>query len=304
MKKVIRVGSRRSALAVAQSEWVINEVRKKHTDIEFELIGIQTRGDVILDQRLDKIGGKGLFIKELENALICNEIDMAVHSAKDMPAELPDGLAVSAVSKREDPRDVLITSDGRYFDRLEKEAVFGTSSARREVQVLQKRPDLEMKMLRGNVNTRLDKLVRNEYDAIMLAAAGLNRLGLEGKCVQYFNVEDIIPAVGQGILAIETRKDEDIAFLMESVHCEESALQLSAERAFMIRLNGGCTTPMAAHAVIEGQKMKIYGMLASDDKTIVCRDSVEGYKSEAVKMGEELADKLSRMVGNQGGTVR
>ena len=293
------MGSRKSALAMAQSRWVISEVKRKNPEIGFEIIGIQTEGDTVLDRRLDKIGGKGLFIKELENALLDNTIDIAVHSAKDVPAEIPEGLDIPVVSRREDPRDVLISSDGRSFEDLDKGAVFGTSSARREVQVLDKRPDLRIKTLRGNVNTRLGKLMRNEYGAIMLAAAGLKRLGLEDRCTQYFDVEDIIPAVGQGILGIETRNDHDIGYLLDSVHNEESAVQLKAERAFMIRLNGGCTTPMAAHAVVEGRQMKIYGMLAVEDKTFSCRDIIEGDRFKAAQLGEQLADKLLKKLENR-----
>ncbi|MGI6776956.1 MAG: hydroxymethylbilane synthase [Acetivibrionales bacterium] len=303
MKKLIKVGSRKSALALAQSRWVISRVQSKFPDIEFEIVGIQTRGDIILDKRLDKIGGKGLFIKELENALLDGTIDIAVHSAKDMPAKLPEGLVIPIVSCREDPRDVLVTADGRKLDQLESGAVIGTSSARREVQILEKRPDIYIKTLRGNINTRLEKALNNKgYDAIMLAAAGLKRLGLEEKCVEYFAVDDIIPAVGQGILAIETRVDEDIEFLMESVHCEKAAIQLSAERAFLKKLNGGCTTPMAAHAIIEGESIKIYGMLATDDKTFSCRDMVKGNKSKAVQLGEQLAVRLSEKLEKRSGT--
>jgi hydroxymethylbilane synthase len=298
-KRIVRVGSRKSRLAMAQSKWVIEQVIKKHPDIEFQLVGIQTKGDIILDQRLDKIGGKGLFIKELENAILDGTIDIAVHSMKDMPADIPEGLEIAAVSKREDPRDVLVTGSGVRFNELPVGAVLGTSSARREVQVLLKRPDLRIKTLRGNVNTRLDKLTGNEYDAIMLAAAGLNRLGLGERCVQYFEVDDIIPAVGQGILGVETRKGENVDYLMDTIHSAESAVQIEAERAFLIRLNGGCTIPMAAHAVIEGRRIKVYGMLASDDGKVSVRDIVEGEKDSAAQLGRELADRLVRMLGRK-----
>lgn len=299
MKRLIRVGSRESKLAMVQTEWVIDEIKKKHPEIEFEIVGIKTSGDIILDRTLDKIGGKGLFIKELENALLNKSIDIAVHSMKDMPAELPDELTIAAVSKREDPRDVLVASNCVTLEQLENGAVVGTSSVRREVQVLSKRPDLQFKTLRGNVLTRLNKLLNKEYDAVILAAAGLKRLGLEERCVQYFNVNEIIPAVGQGILAIETRKDDDVGYLMDSVHCEESQLAVDAERTYMIKLNGGCTTPIAAHAVIEGDVMKLYGMLASEDKSFACRAFTQGDKKEAVKLGVKLADMILEQVRNQ-----
>ncbi|MCX8131193.1 MAG: hydroxymethylbilane synthase [Clostridia bacterium] len=292
MKKIVRVGTRESNLAVVQSKWVINEIKRKFPDIEFELVGIKTSGDAILDQRLDKIGGKGLFIKELENALIKGTIDIAVHSMKDMPAEIPDELVIAAVSGREDPRDVLITSCGKTLDELDKNAVLGTSSIRREIQILQKRPDLNIKTLRGNVLTRLDKLLNNEYDAIVLAMAGLKRLGLEEKCVQAFSVEEMIPAVGQGALAIEARKGEDLSYLMDSVHDADTALAVTAERAYMLRLNGGCTTPIAAHAVIEVDRMRLYGMYASGEKSGVIRKYIEGNKQEAAALGGKLAGMM------------
>jgi hydroxymethylbilane synthase len=305
MKRKIRVGSRESKLAMVQSQWVVNEIKKKHPDIEFEIVGIKTKGDIILDKTLDKIGGKGLFIKELENALLEKDIDIAVHSMKDMPAEIPSGLKIAAVSVREDPRDVLVTADGRTLEEIGSGSVIGTSSVRREVQLRSIRPDLEFKFLRGNVLTRLNKLVNKEYDAIMLAAAGLKRLGLMDKCIQYFNVEDIIPAVGQGILGIETREDDDIDYLLDSIHCEESALRIQAERAYMIKLNGGCSVPIAAHAVIEGDSMRVYGMFATEDKLSVYRACVEGNKKEAESLGLRLADMILKQAGknqSQGGT--
>lgn len=291
MKK-IRVGSRESKLAMVQTEWVIEQVVKKHPGIEFEIVPIKTKGDIILDTRLDKIGGKGLFIKELEYALIDGSIDMAVHSMKDMPAEIPDELSISCVSKREDPRDVLVTMDGKEFYEISKNAVVGTSSIRRELQIKELRPDFEFKTLRGNVLTRLNKLITGEYDAIVLAAAGLNRLGLGGLNVHYFEPEVVIPAVCQGILAIETRKSEDISFLEDSIYCETSAFCAEAERAFMIKLNGGCSTPMAAHAIVEGDKIKLMGMLAEHDMSNVRKAIVEGSKHEAKQLGEKLAGLL------------
>ncbi len=292
MNRIIRIGSRESALAMTQSNWVVEELRKHHPQLEFEIVGIKTKGDIILDKRLDKIGGKGLFIKELENALLDKSIDMAVHSMKDIPAEIPEGLAISAVSKREDPRDVLVTKDGRTLEQLPMGAVIGTSSIRREVQLLLKRPDLQVKTLRGNVLTRLDKLLRDEYDALVLAAAGLIRLGLQERCVQYFDVDTMIPAVGQGILAIETREDDTLSSMVKAIHCTEASIALSAERAYMVRLNGGCSTPIAAHATVHWTVLKVSGMLASEDKTTFCRDYIEGSIHEAAELGEKLAQRV------------
>lgn len=292
MKKTIRVGTRESKLALVQSEWVIGEIKKKFPDYEFELVRIKTKGDEILEQRLDKIGGKGLFIKELENALINGTIDIAVHSMKDMPAELPEELTIAAISRREDPRDVLVTSDGRTLKDLAEGAVIGTSSIRREMQLLQKRPDLKIKTLRGNVLTRLEKLLNKEYDAALLAMAGLKRLGLEEKCVQCFSIDDMIPAAGQGALGIEARKGDDVSYLLESVHHEATAIAVSAERAYLIRLNGSCSTPIAAHGVFEGDRLKLYGMYAQDEKSEIIKDCIEGSIQEAVRLGERLADRM------------
>jgi hydroxymethylbilane synthase len=300
MKPRIKVGSRKSDLAFAQTQWVINQIKKNYPDIEFEIIGIQTQGDTILDRTLDKTGGKGLFVKELENALLERTIDFAVHSVKDIPVQIPDDLTIAAVSKREDPRDVLITLDGKDLDRLPAGAVVGTSSPRREAQLLQKRSDLHIKMLRGNVFTRIGKLAKSEYDAIILAAAGLKRLGYENPSIRYFDVETMIPAVGQGILGLEARKDDEVNELLRSIHCEKSSTCLAAERAFMIKLNGGCSTPIAAHAVIDTGRLKVYGLLASDDKQTVFKEVVEGVigedvrerSDEATRLGEKLAEMI------------
>lgn len=297
MKKIIRVGTRESKLAIAQAKIVVDLIKSRHPDIELEILGISTSGDKMLDRRLDTIGGKGLFIKELENALLDNRIDIAVHSMKDVPVFLADGLIIAAVSRREDARDALVTVDGTPLRDLKQGAVIGTSSVRRELQVLEKRPDLKVKTLRGNVLTRLDKLLNNEYDALILAAAGLKRLGLEEKCTQYFGVDEMIPAVGQGIIAIETRADEDTSYLMDSVHSSEAALQLDAEREFMIKLNGGCSTPIAAHAVIQGECMRVYGMYASLEKPYMYKEYVEGSKYDAAQLGERLAAKIIEQLG-------
>lgn len=292
MKRLIRVGTRESSLAIAQSNWVINEIKRKFPELEFELVGIKTKGDAILDRRLDKIGGKGLFIKELESALLEGTVDFAVHSMKDMPSEIAEGLTIAAVSGREDPRDALVTLDGRRLDGLAEDSVVGTSSLRREVQLLDLKPGFKIKTLRGNVITRLKKLSENEYDAIILAMAGLKRLGMEDRCVQCFSVEEMIPAVGQGALGIETRKDYDAGYLRESIHDEDASLAVRAERAYMKRLDGGCSKPIAAHAVVVGKRMKIYGMYAFDETSGVTRATVEGSSSNAEALGMKLADSI------------
>jgi len=292
MMRKIRVGSRESKLALVQTELIVNKIREKYPAQEFEIIGMKTKGDMILDKMLDKIGGKGLFVKELELALLDGSIDFAVHSMKDMPAEMPDELTIAAVSTREDPRDVLLAPGGKTLEELDEGAVVGTSSVRREVQILRKRPDLKIKTLRGNVLTRIKKLLDNEFDAIMLASAGLKRLGYEEMPIRYFEVDDVIPAVGQGILGVQARKDSECIPLLQSVHCSEAELCLNAERAYMIKLNGGCSTPIAAHAVIEGEKMRVIGMLASEDKTSFYRAIIEESMNDAAGLGERLADRI------------
>ena len=300
MKRVIRVGTRKSKLAVAQSNWVINEIKKKFPYLEFELVGINTSGDIILDKRLDKIGGKGLFIKELECALIDETIDFAVHSMKDMPAFLPEELCIAAISKREDPRDVIVSLEGKTLEELKEGAVVGTSSVRREVQLKEMKEDVNIKTLRGNVLTRLDKLQNREYDAILLAMAGLKRLDLEEKAVQAFSIDEMIPAVGQGALGIEARKGDDVDYLLESVNDEKCELAVRAERAFMLKLDGSCSTPLAAHALIEGNSLKIRGMWAADENGKVERAYIEGNKSEGEALGQKLAEILLDRRGNNG----
>ncbi len=296
MNGTIRVGTRESALAMAQSRLIVNLLESRFSGLKFELVGMKTRGDVLLDTRLDLIGGKGLFVNEIENALIEDKIDMAVHSMKDMPAIMPGQLTIAAVSEREDPRDVLVTTNGQSLKELRNGAVVGTSSIRREVQLLALRPDLNVRQLRGNVLTRLDKLGAGEYDAIVLAAAGLKRLGLHEKCGRCFSVEEMIPAIGQGILGVQVRKGGKMQELVNSVNSPDTWLALEAERSFMVRLNGGCSTPVAAHAVISGNEMKIMGMLAANDGKTVLRAAVEGDKRQAPTLGERLADL---MVQNQ-----
>jgi hydroxymethylbilane synthase len=296
MRRKIRVGSRESKLAIAQSELIINEIRAKHPELDFEIITMKTKGDIILDKRLDKIGGKGLFIKELENALLENKIDMAVHSLKDMPGDLPQGLKISAYSKREDPRDVLISRNGETIFELKPGAVIGTSSKRREVQIANLRPDIIFKTLRGNVNTRLAKLEAGEYDAIVLAAAGLIRLNMIDRAGYFFSTDELIPSVGQGIMCVETRENDDVEFLQDSVNCPVSMYQSFAERAFLIEMNGGCSIPIAAFATIERENIKIAGMLGIETENIMKKAIVEGSKNDAVELGKNLGKLIKKQL--------
>lgn len=293
MGKYIRVGTRQSVLAMTQTKLITQQLSKYNPELEFELVGIKTKGDILLNTKLDLIGGKGLFVNEIEHALLEGTIDMAVHSMKDMPAIMPEELMIAAVSKREDPRDVLVTVNGQSLTELKAGAVVGTSSARREAQLLQLRGDLRVKQLRGNVLTRLDKLEAGEYDGIILAAAGLKRLGMAHRCTQYLEINEMIPSIGQGILGIQTRRGGSLQRIIEQCNNEEATLQLAGERSFMVRLNGGCSTPIAAHARILGEEMIIYGMLASPDYTKCVKAQIEGNKRDAVSLGERLADLLS-----------
>ncbi len=292
MIKTIKIGTRESQLALVQTQLIIDAIQAKFPNIVFEIYKMKTQGDIILDRRLDLIGGKGLFVKELEQALLSGKIDLAIHSMKDVPMELPEGLIIGGVTQREDPRDVLVTSEGKKLEDLPLKTIIGTSSIRREVLILEKRPDAEIKTLRGNVITRLQKLLNQEYDGIILAAAGLKRLGLENKISEYFNVEEFVPAVGQGILGMEIRKGDPLQEVLSAIHHEDTWLRLQAERAFMIRLNGGCSTPFAAHAVIDADFMRVDGLFVADGSRVPIRGTVEGHKKEAVNLGEKLAELL------------
>jgi hydroxymethylbilane synthase len=292
MRKIVRVGTRKSELAITQTNWVIDRIKESFPELCFELVGITTKGDMILDRSLDKIGGKGLFINELENALLNNTIDIAVHSMKDMPAELPDKLVIGAIPKREDPRDVLVSLGGRTLKDLNEGAIVGTGSVRREVQILELRPDLRIKPIRGNVPTRLNKLIEKQFDAIVLAIAGLKRLGLEEKAIEPFSYDELVPAVGQGALGIEVRKGDELLNIIKTINDTDTELCVNAERAFLKRLNGSCSTPLGAYAHICGDDMKIYGMLAENDKTKVRKAIVDGKKENFEELGIRLADML------------
>ncbi len=293
----LKIGTRESRLAIAQTRIVIDKVRERYPDLELEMVTIKTSGDLILDRALDQVGGKGLFIKEIELALLQGTIDLAVHSMKDLPVQIAPGLTIAAISEREDPRDVLVSRAGATLVELPAGAVVGTSSLRRSKQLLALRPDLTIRLLRGNIVTRLEKLAQHQYDAIILAAAGLKRLGLQDRITQYFAVEEMIPAVCQGFLAIETRRDDDAGFLKETVHCEEGAVCAKAERGFLIRLNGGCSVPMGAHAVTDGDCLKITGMLAANDRPEIYRATVAGPVAQGKALGERLAEQILAQSG-------
>ncbi|MBO2532607.1 hydroxymethylbilane synthase [Planifilum fulgidum] len=292
--KTVSVGTRQSALAQTQTRWVMDRLREFQPDWEWRMEKILTKGDRILDVTLSKIGGKGLFIKEIERALLEGRIDLAVHSMKDLPAEMPEGLVVAAVTPREDPRDCLISRTGAGLDELPAGSVVGTSSLRRQAQILARRPDLEVKPVRGNVDTRLRKLEEGRFDAVVLARAGLSRLGLEDQITEVLSFDKMLPAVGQGALAVQCRgEDASVLRLIRKINDPHAEKAVRAERAFLHAFEGGCHLPVAAYAQVEGEKVCLDGLVASPDGRRVLRDREEGNDAEAV--GRRLAEKLLRL---------
>ena len=298
MKAQIIIGTRGSKLALWQADYVEQRLREEYPGLQVTQKRISTKGDRILDGPLAKIGGKGLFTKELEEEMLSGSIDLAVHSLKDMPAKVPDGLMIAAVTKRLDPGDALVSNRFSSFSELPQGARVGTSSLRRRAQLLCARPDLTMIDLRGHVNTRLRKLDEGEYDAIVLAVAGLKRLGFADRIREVLPQTMVLPAVGQGALAIETRADDketrDMrAFLRggETICCAE------AERSFLARVEGGCQVPVGVYATAEGDALKVEAVIASLDGQRSYRGTVSGAKADAAKLGKGLAKKLL----NEGG---
>jgi hydroxymethylbilane synthase len=286
------IATRGSALALWQANFVKSQLERVSPGIVVELNIIKTSGDQILDVPLAKVGGKGLFVKEIEQALVEKTADLAVHSMKDVPAELADGLVLAAVSAREEPWDALCARESVTLDTLKKGAVVGTSSMRRQAQLLAVRPDLQIRMLRGNVPTRLRKLDEGEFDAIVLAAAGLVRLGLANRITQSLGVEVSIPAVAQGVLAIEIREGDDAVrdIVRKAIHHEDTHQRVLAERTFLAKMGGSCQTPLAAHAIPLPDGMKVLGMCGMPDGTRILKAEV--YGKDPVALGNELADKL------------
>jgi len=293
---LLRLGTRKSKLAL----WQANFVKEKLEALgcKVELVPITTTGDKILDAPLAKIGGKGLFVKEIENALLAGEIDLAVHSLKDVPMIIPEGLTLSAITEREEPYDVLISRNGKRLEELPFGAVVGTSSLRRQVQIKRRRRDLKVEILRGNVDTRLRKLKEGLYDAIVLAHAGVKRMGFSGEVSQV--LKDFIPAVGQGSLAIETRaEDERVINFVKVLNHEESWLSAVCERAFLRELQGGCQVPIGAYAWIEGDRIKIKGFISDLEGERFLEGYEEGSLQEAEEVGKRLAQRLLREGGEE-----
>ncbi len=289
----LRIGTRGSQLALFQANWVKDQLVQTHPDLKVTLIKIKTTGDKIQDAPLAKIGGKGLFVKEIEEALLQKKIDLAVHSIKDVPTEFPKGLHLPVITKREDPRDVFISKDGRTLKDLPPGAKIGTSSLRRQAQLLHFRSDFELIPLRGNLDTRLKKLKTLNLDAIVLALAGVKRLGLEERITEIISTDISLPAIGQGALGIETRMDDkEVEGQIRFLNDRDSSIAVTAERAFLKKLEGGCQVPIAAYARTFGATLQIDGLVGTIDGRRLIRHHVEGPIEKAGSLGIKLAEIL------------
>lgn len=292
--RTIVVGSRRSKLALTQTKWVVAKLEQLGLPFRFEIKEITTKGDKVLDVTLSKVGGKGLFVKEIEDAMLNHEIDMAVHSMKDVPAVLPDGLVIGCIPEREDARDALISKNGTPFSGLKEGAVVGTSSLRRGAQLLAVRSDIRIKSVRGNIDTRLEKLKNGDYDAIVLAAAGLKRMGWSADTVtEFFDPDICLPAIGQGALAVECRADDgELLDALRKLDSAETAETVKAERVFLDKMEGGCQVPIAGLAKKTAEGISLTALVASPDGKTVYKETVVSHNP--VTAGEKAADILSR----------
>jgi len=294
------IGTRGSKLALWQAEWVHARLRELEPGLAVSLKRIKTSGDTILDTPLATIGGKGLFVKEIEEALLRGEIDLAVHSMKDVPTRLPSGLEILAIPEREDPRDVLIARNNVSLERLVSGSRIGTSSLRRQAQLLHYRPDLSVGILRGNLDTRLRKLDAGEYDGIILAAAGIKRLGWSDRVTEYLSPDICLPAIGQGALAIEGRADDGfVQAVVTRLDHPPTRMAVTAERALLERLEGGCQVPIAAHAAITNGTVTLNALIAGVNGRRLVRDSVHGPMRDAHRLGIELAERLLALGGDE-----
>jgi len=289
----VRLATRGSPLALWQANWVKAELERLHAGCRVELLTIKTSGDKITDVPLAKVGGKGLFVKEIEEALLAGRADLAVHSMKDVPVEIPAGLHIAATTRREDPRDALISATGLPFAKLPKGAKIGTSSLRRGTQLRHKRPDCVIVPIRGNLDTRLRKLKSEKLDAVIVAAAGLRRMGWEGQVTEYLSTDVSMPAIGQGALGLECRVDDArIHRLIAPLHDSDTAVCVAAERAFLTRLEGGCQVPIAGHAELAGLELRLRGLVANLDGTQLVADEARGPIAQAAELGKGLAERL------------
>lgn len=291
--KRLKIGTRGSPLALTQSSWVAERIRQRHPDAAVELVVIKTKGDLMQDVSLVQIGGKGLFIKEIEEALLRGEVDIAVHSMKDVPAELPEELEIAVTPPREDPRDVLISSGNRKLEEMPQGARIGTCSLRRGLQLRSRMPDLEIVPLRGNLDTRIRKLATENLSGVIVAAAGMKRMGWVDKISQFIPVEVMLPAVGQGVLGIETRRgDSSVGEAIAFLHDPVTWCEVGAERAFLQRLGGGCQLPIAAYAKKTGEEIAIGGLVGSVDGRVMIRHDMKGPAADFDALGRELADHI------------
>lgn len=290
--KQLRIGTRASQLALWQANWVKSELEKRYPDMEVTLTKIKTIGDKILDVPLAQVGGKGLFVKEIEEAMLRGEIDIAVHSMKDVPTEFPEGLGLYCITEREDPRDAVISRGVKFAD-LPQGARIGTSALRRQAQLLKVRPDLEMVIIRGNVETRINKLETEGLDAVILAAAGLNRLGFADKATELLDTDLSLPAIGQGALGIECAlANEEVKEAIAFFNHPDTAHAVRAERALLWRCEGGCQVPIAAYGQVIGADLTVTGFIASVDGKTSVKGTVTGPAEECEKLGIQLAEQL------------
>ena len=293
MPQPIRIATRRSKLALWQAEHVAALLRAAHPDTPVELVPMSTQGDRVQDRALAEVGGKGLFVKELEVAMQEGRADIAVHSMKDVPSELPPGFCIAAALPRANPRDAFISLQFAHFADLPHRARVGTSSPRRQAQLRSIRPDLILELLRGNVDTRLRRLEEGSLDAILLACAGLERLGLGERITEMLDLDMCVPAVGQGVIGIECREDDARSrSLLAALHHADSFLRLSAERSFARTLEGSCHSPIAAHASLDGTTLTVRGFVGAPDGREAYRDRISGSATDAVKLGQALASRM------------
>ena len=292
--KEIKIATRKSILALWQSEHIKVRIESKHNDIKVELIGMKTKGDVILDTPLAKIGGKGLFTKELEDSMLKGETDIAVHSLKDVPVVFPEGLKLAAICSREDTRDAMISEKFAKFSDLPHGAKVGTTSLRRKMQLLIMRPDLEIISLRGNVQTRLRKLKEGEFDAIILAMAGINRLNIKAEVthIYTFGFDEMIPAMGQGALGVEARDEKQILKQIDFLNDENAVIETTIERDFVSVLEGGCQVPIGISARLKGDEISIDAIVGLPDGSEFIKDSLKTSKDKFQSIGKELAHKF------------
>ena len=290
---LLRIATRKSPLALWQAEHVRQRLQAFHPELTIELVTMSTQGDRVLDSPLAKIGGKGLFVKELENGMLEGRADIAVHSMKDVPAELPDGLDIGAILAREDPRDAFVSNTYASVEVLPHGARVGTSSLRRQCQLRTIRPDLVILDLRGNVNTRLSKLDNGDYDAIVLAAAGLKRLGMEERIARALSPEEMLPAIAQGVIGIECRSnDARVIALIKTLNDPYTALRTTAERAMNARLAGGCQAPVAGYSELDGDLLHLRGLVGRADGSDMVHGDISGPPADAASLGEQLAEDL------------